>query len=148
MKITVLTPDLLDSAAELERLAFAQPWSSQAIAILCREGAFGVAAVEDGRVLAYGGMMTVLDEGQITNVATHPDYRRQGLGAAVLGALVAGARERGLAEITLEVRPSNLAAIALYSRFGFLAVGRRPRFYTQPVEDALIMKCVLGETLC
>ena len=148
MHVMQLTPSLLDGVAELERLCFHQPWSADALGVLCREGGFGVAAVEDSRVLAYAGMLMVLDEGQITNVATHPDHRSKGYGATVLAALLAEARARGLAEITLEVRPSNAAALALYRRFGFAVVGRRTRFYSHPVEDALIMKCVLGETLC
>lgn len=148
MNITLLTPDLLESVAELEVLSFHQPWSAEALRILCCEGGFGVAAVENGRVLAYGGMLTVLDEGQITNIATHPDHRKRGLGTAVLDALLRGARERGLVEVTLEVRESNAAAIALYSGAGFIVLGKRPRFYSHPAEDALIMKCQLGETLC
>ncbi len=148
MTVCELTPALLDGAAEIEKLVFHEPWSRKALAILCGDSAFGVAVTEGDRVLAYGGMMTVLDEGQVTNVATHPEHRRMGYGAAVLGALLQGARARGLAEITLEVRESNLPAIALYRRFGFVEVGRRPRFYSHPIETALIMKCELGENLC
>lgn len=148
MTVLELTPALLDGVAEIESLTFHEPWSKQALMLLCADGAFGVAAVEEEKVLAYGGMLTVLNEGQITNVATHPAYRRKGLAAAVMEALLAGARSRGLAEITLEVRESNFAAIALYQRFGFTTVGKRPRFYSHPTETALIMKCVLGEALC
>ena len=146
MRAVVLTPEMLDCVAELEALVFHEPWSRQSLTLLCGNGAFGVAVLENGRVLAYGGMLTVLDEGQITNVAVHPDYRRRGLGAEAVRGLLEGARARNLAEITLEVRESNAAAIALYRRFGFEIVGKRPRFYKHPVETALIMRCDLRST--
>ena len=145
LKITEVAPALLGGVAELERAVFREPWSEKALALLCGDSAFGFAVTEGERVLAYGGMVTVLDEGQITNVATHPEARRQGLGAMVLAALLEGARARGLAEVTLEVRETNSAAIALYTRFGFTVVGKRPHFYTHPDETALVMKCEIGK---
>ena len=143
MSVTPLIPSLLPDVAALERTVFKHPWSEAALTLLCGETAFGYAALEAGVVAAYGGMLTVLDEGQITNIATHPDHRRRGLGAAVVEALLCEARARALSFVTLEVRESNAAAIALYQKFGFVVVGRRPRFYTEPVETALIMQCNL-----
>ena len=99
----------------------------------------GVVCVECDRVLAYGGMLWAPDEGQITNIAVASDARRQGLGRAVLIALIQEARERNCELISLEVRESNTAAIALYESAGFLIAGRRKRFYRAPVEDALVM---------
>lgn len=142
-RIVRVAPAMLQEIAALEALTFAQPWSEQALALLCGESAFGFAALCEDGVAAYGGMLTVLDEGQITNVATHPDHRRQGLAGRVLEALLTEARSRGLAFVTLEVRESNTAAIRLYEKFGFAAVGRRPRFYTGPTEAALVMQCDL-----
>lgn len=138
-----LTPAMLESTAALERAVFVHPWSAEALALLCGESAFGFACVSADTVVAYGGMLTVLDEGQITNIATHPNHRRRGHAAAVLTALLGEARARGLSFVTLEVRESNAAAIALYQKFGFEAVGYRPRFYTCPVEGARIMQCNL-----
>ena len=129
--------------ADLERAAFHAPWSEQALALLCGESAFGFVCIEQGIAAAYGGMLTVLDEGQITNIATHPDHRRRGLAASVMGALLQEARARGLVSVTLEVRVSNAGAIALYEKFGFRVWGKRPRFYTNPTEDALIMGVTL-----
>ena len=143
MEIKPITSAMLEAVAALERAVFAQPWSAQALQLLCGEMAFGFACLDGDLVTAYGGMMTVLDEGQITNIATHPDHRRRGLGAAVVEALLCEARARALSFVTLEVRESNAAAIALYQKFGFVVVGRRPRFYTEPVETALIMQCNL-----
>ena len=143
MSVTPLIPSLLPDVAALERTVFKHPWSEAALTLLCGETAFGYAALEAGVVAAYGGMLTVLDEGQITNIATHPDHRKRGLATAVLHALLEEARRRGLTFVTLEVRESNAAAIALYEKNGFQTVGRRPRFYTEPTEAALVMKCDL-----
>ena len=143
MRVCLLATEHLPLVAQLEAKVFHAPWSEQSLALLCTDGALGVVCLEDGRVVAYAGMLTVLDEGQITNVATDPDYRRRGFAAAVIEELITVAQQRGLREITLEVRESNDAAIALYSRFGFESVGRRPRFYTHPVEAALVMQKML-----
>ena len=147
MRAKLILPEMLPQIAALEAEVFHNPWSEQALSLLVGEGAFGVACTEGDRVIAYGGMLTVLDEGQITNIATHPDFRRRGLGSAVVEALLGEARERGLAFVTLEVRESNLAAIALYQRFGFEVVGRRPGFYTHPAEAALVMQKTLSSPL-
>ena len=143
MSVTRIGPQHLAGVAAIEKEVFANPWSEKSLELLCSEFAFGFAALEGDTVTAYGGMLTVLDEGQITNIATHPNYRRQGLAAKVLSALLEQARAKGIVSVTLEVRASNAAAIALYQKFGFSAVGKRPRFYTHPTEDALIMQCNL-----
>lgn len=145
MELALITPAHLPQLAELERLAFAIPWSEQSLSLLCGDTAFGFVCLEQGIVTAYCGMLTVLDEGQITNVATHPDHRRRGYGAAVLAAALGEAKKRGLSFVTLEVRESNVPAIGLYEKLGFETVGHRPRFYRQPVEGALLMQCNLEE---
>ena len=139
MKPERITPSHLPLVAELEKAVFHAPWTEQALALLTGESGVGFVVAQEGRALAYGGMLCVLDEGQITNIATHPDHRRRGLGRLVVRSLVDHARERGLAEISLEVRETNTAAIALYEELGFVCVGKRPRFYTHPVEAALVM---------
>ena len=88
-------------------------------------------------------MLIAVDEGQITNIAVHPDHRGQGLGLAIVQALIKHAKAERLASITLEVRVSNTPAITLYKKVGFLEVGRRKGFYTKPTEDALIMELKL-----
>ena len=143
MNAVPLTRAMLPSVEALERAVFAHPWSVRSLELLCGDTAFGFATQAGDTVTAYGGMLTVLDEGQITNVATHPEHRRQGLASLVLAALLQEARERKLAFVTLEVRESNAAAIALYEKFGFAVVGRRPHFYTEPAEAALVMQCDL-----
>ena len=134
-----LTRTHLSDVAALERLCFGEPWSERALELLLTDWALGIVAERDGRAVAYVGMLIALDEGQITNVAVHPDLRRAGLGAAVVEAMVVEARRLGLTQISLEVRASNQAAIALYRRFGFFEAGRRKGFYRDPREDALVM---------
>ena len=135
-----LTADALDGVAELEKLCFSQPWSKRSLELLLNDGiGVGMVCRQDGIVCAYGGMMCAVDEGQITNVATHPDFRRKGFAKAVVEALVKYAKNNHLDSISLEVRESNAAAIALYSSFGFKVEGKRKDFYTKPVEAALVM---------
>jgi len=147
-----MTPRRIGSAdlaavADLEKEAFFAPWSAESLALLCTERAFGYGIFdENGRALSYAGMLTVLDEGQITNVATCKNARRRGYAAAVLTALFEEARRRGLSYVTLEVRASNEAALALYRRFGFEKVGERPHFYSHPDETALVLCRRLTET--
>lgn len=135
----------LEGCAALEKLCFAEPWSAKSLELLCNDG-IGVgylttsAAGDDTLITAYGGMLITVDEGQITNIAVHPDYRRQGLGDAVVKALLRHAKSAHLLSVSLEVRASNAAAIALYKSNGFREVGRRKGFYTKPAEDALIME--------
>lgn len=129
----------LADVAELERLCFSSPWSEKALELYLTDGIAFVAAGADGRALGYGGMLPSGNEGEILNLAVHPDARRQGLGGALLDALLAEAGRRGLALVALEVRVSNLGAIALYRSRGFAVAGTRRRFYTAPVEDAYTM---------
>ena len=142
--ISRLTDAHLDGVAHIESCVFAEPWSKNSLANLSVGGSMGVGFVAcdatSETVVGYVGMVTVLDEGQITNVAVLPEYRGQGVGRRLLAALTDYAKEVGLSEITLEVRPSNRPAIRLYESFGFETVGKRKNFYAKPQEDALIQK--------
>ena len=140
MKAERLREEMLPSVAELERLCFAEPWSVRALGLLLTEEAAGVAVRSgDGTVAAYGGILWAADEGQILNLAVHPDFRCRGLGAMVLSELLEMAKARGCREVSLEVRVSNRAAIALYERAGFYTAGIRRHFYRNPAEDAAVM---------
>lgn len=90
-------------------------------------------------LLALGCLWSILDEAHITLLLVHPDHRQQGLGTAILRALLQSARERGLSWATLEVGVTNVAAIALYHKFGFETIGTRKGYYQQTGEDALIL---------
>lgn len=101
------------------------------------------AAESDGQLIGYAGVQIVLDEGYITNIASRPDMRRQGVGNALLEALADLARKKDLSFLTLEVRLSNAPAIALYTRHDFVPVGVRKNYYHKPAEDALLMTLFL-----
>lgn len=130
----------LAAVAELERLCFADPWSETALSLLLESGNVGFVIPEEGRVIAYGGMTTVLDEGAVTNVATHPQRRGQGLGGRIVDALLSEAKARGLSRVFLEVRLTNAPARRVYERAGFRVIGVRKKFYRHPTEDALMME--------
>ena len=138
-----LTVADLDGVAEIEKLCFGgAAWSKNSLELLTKEGiGMGMVCRKDGKIVAYGGMLCVVDEGQITNIATHPDYRRQGYGDAVVEALKKHAKNNRLDIITLEVRESNAAAISLYTSNGFKVDGKRKDFYTKPTETAILMSC-------
>lgn len=137
--VVPLTRAHLPQVAEIERLCFSDPWSERALELYLADGTAFVALDPAGCVAAYGGMLPGADEGEIVNLATRPNARRQGLGGAVLDALLADADRRGLIRLALEVRISNSGAIALYRSRGFAVAGIRRHFYTAPAEDAYTM---------
>jgi len=93
----------------------------------------------DRRTVGFCSFWRVLDELHINNIAVVPEFRRQGVGAALLTYVMAEGGRIGAKRATLEVRRSNDAARALYERFGFTIAGVRPAYYTKPVEDALVL---------
>ncbi len=135
----------LASVAELEKACFGRPWSEEALRTLISENGIGFAAVtENGRVVSYAGMVMSLYDGDITDVATLPLFRRRGLSEAVMSEVLRFAEDRGLEAVALEVRASNSAAIALYEKLGFSIEGKRKNFYSAPVEDAYVMVKKIG----
>lgn len=131
----------IDAIAELDKQCFAVPWSREAYARELRANklAFYIVADEDGEIVGFAGLWGIIEEGHITNVAVHPAYRGKGLGKLLVSKLLEVSEQYGIDKFTLEVRPSNAAAISLYQKLGFQAVGKRPRYYEDNGEDALIM---------
>ena len=143
-RIVDVSAEHIRQIEEIERDCFSRPWTAEQLKSQMRDAQHEfIAAVGDGRVLGYVGLMYVLDEGYISNVAVHPDARRQGIGDALIDALAAKAAELELAFLTLEVRESNAPAIALYAKHGFHPVGKRKNYYDAPKEDAVLMTCYL-----
>lgn len=139
---------------ELEAACFPEPWSGDIYRHELahnRLGAYWVVrpATPDAQtappILAYGGCWTMGPEVHIVTVATHPDYRRQGLGRVLMAWMIEHARAGGALEVTLEVRASNHAAQSLYAQMGFVVVGRRKGYYRDNGEDAILMTLFLPE---
>ena len=144
MKVNIvpMNSDHLDELEKLERICFSRPWSRKMLAEELENAcaAFLVAEEpETKRVLGYAGVLVMADEGYITNVAVFPEYRRQGIAAQIIKVFCDFAEGNHLAFLTLEVRPTNTAAIELYHSFGFEEVGRRKNYYDLPTEDASIL---------
>ena len=138
-EIRRLAREDIPSVAEIERLCFDEPWSERSLELLLDEKNAGFVALIDGTVAAYGGIITVLDEGQITNIATHPNYRRLGLARQIMNVIDAFSAERNLVFLSLEVREQNFAARSLYGSCGWHEVGIRKNFYSKPRDNAVIM---------
>lgn len=127
--------------AELEKLCFNDPWSENSIASeLNNRLSLWLVAVEDDLVVGYVGSQTVLGETDMMNIATHPDYRKQGIGTALINELITELKNRNSHSLMLEVRVSNDPAISVYQKMGFAEVGRRRNYYRNPREDALILR--------
>lgn len=143
IQITRFEQSHVQAVAQIEQACFADPWTEDGL----REeldnscARFLTAVTADGTVAGYIGCHTVLDEGYIANVAVLPVFRRQGIGRQLVRTLLE--RSKDLAFVTLEVRASNAAAIALYTECGFQSVGVRKKFYSHPTEDALLMTVFL-----
>ncbi|WP_298983785.1 ribosomal protein S18-alanine N-acetyltransferase [Caldilinea sp.] len=133
---------------ELEKRCFSAPWSGEVYRhelTSNRLGSYWVMRRASGSgegtppILAYGGYWLMGQEAHIVTIATHPDFRRQGLGRRLLQAMIDKAIDAGALEITLEVRASNYAAQALYRSMGFVVVGVRKHYYHDNGEDAILM---------
>jgi ribosomal-protein-alanine N-acetyltransferase len=140
LRIVKMQAKHIESLAEIEKLCFSQPWSYESLAEeLSNPLAVFFVAELDGMPVAYAGLHHIIDEGYITNIAVHPDFRRRGLGTALVRVLDAYAKDNGLTMLSLEVRRSNDVAVGIYRSVGFDENGVRKGFYENPKEDAIIM---------
>ena len=131
----------VSQVAELEKLCFSMPWSENSIRYeLTNPLALWIVAVEADVVLGYVGSQSVMGEADMMNLAVLPDRRRQGVGEELVKKLVEELARNAVTCLTLEVRTSNAGAIELYNKLGFAQVGRRPNYYKNPKEDALILR--------
>ena len=154
-------------AVEIEQICFTRPWSKSIFkaTLLLPYAAYYVAVEQDAdqpakqpfepdrkemvpkqnaaqspeRVVGICGVKKIFEEGEISNVAVHPEFRGRGISRQMLETLLQEARDDGVEDFTLEVRAGNDVAIRLYESLGFLTEGVRPHFYDKPVEDGLIM---------
>ena len=127
--------------AQLEKICFSDPWSENSIASeLENKLSYWLVALEGETVAGYIGSQTVMGETDMMNVAVHPDHRRKGIAEALVNGLVSDLKDQGSHCLTLEVRASNSPAQKLYEKLGFTLVGKRPRYYRNPREDAYILR--------
>ncbi len=141
-KVNIRPAEIFDAKdiAETERLTLgAEAWTETGIAeTLKRNGHYFVAEI-DGKIVGHGGFTVVLDEGDITNIAVRPEFRRKGLASEILEAMITFASGQNLSFLTLEVRSQNTPAISLYEKYGFTVRGERKNFYREPTDNAKIM---------
>lgn len=135
-----MTPEDADAVAVIEEKSFVMPWNREDFWREARnELAEYIVGELDGKIIAYAGAWVSFNQADVMSVAVDPEYRGQGVGTILFGELIKAVKARGAKSITLEVRPSNTAAIKLYESFGLKSVGRRRGYYLDNGEDALIM---------
>lgn len=148
MQVTIIPMQRghIPAIAALEAICFSTPWTAEGLSEeLENPQAHFLTALEAETVCGYIGVQEIRGEGYVTNVAVLPQYRRTGIARALLTAAVQGAKARGCAFLSLEVRTGNTAAIRLYESLGFRFVGIRKNFYRDPAEDACIYTLYMKE---
>lgn len=134
-----MTKEDAKAVAEIERQCFADPWSENAFCNAATDKNYiYMVAEQDGQILGMAGCILTIDEGDLTNVAVSEAYRGKGIARKVVSTLMEEATSLGIVAFTLEVREHNTRAIGLYESLGFKFEGKRPGFYSNPTEDALI----------
>lgn len=139
-----MTIEDIDEIAELDKECFAIPWSRSAfLGEMENQFASYIVAKADDKCVGYCGFWRAYDEGDITNVAVSPKFRRRGIGSRLIESIIREAREKELVFLNLEVRKSNIPAQRLYEKYGFCVVGERKEYYADTKENALIMRLSL-----
>lgn len=140
MTIRDMQIDDLEQVMPIETENFSVPWTKTGFfSFLIREDAIFLVAEDDQEILGYCGVLTVLDEGDITNVAVRKDRQGEGIGKLLVQELIKKASDAGVTTIHLEVRESNTPAIRLYEKLGFERLGVRRNYYEAPAEDGIMM---------
>jgi len=138
--ITCFSKEHIKPVAEIESICFSSPWSDNSLENeLQNPISFFVVALINENVAGYGSFRNICGLGFINNIATHPSFRKLGVASAIMECLEENAKSHDVEYLTLEVRQSNVPAIALYEKFGFINLGIRKNFYTKPEENALIL---------
>ncbi len=135
-----MVPEDAGQVERVEKKCFAIPWSRQSFwEEAANENTLYLLVLDGAEVIGYAGAWLLAGEAQVTHVAIEPEYRGKGVGTALMEELIRRVKERGVGAMTLEVRPSNVAALALYGKFGMKEEGRRKGYYSDNGEDAIIM---------
>lgn len=141
IKVVPMTLEHVDDIMIVENLSFSIPWSINAFIeeITKNSFAYYYAGIYKGKAVGYGGMWQVFDEGHITNIAVHPEFRKIGIASRILECMIGESIDMGVQRMTLEVRKSNISALRLYQKYGFINEGIRKSYYADNGEDAIIM---------
>lgn len=130
----------IPQVVKLEKTIFPDPWSPAAFEEQVTGDCWGgIVAESDGEIIGYACWYTVTGESHLTNIAVEPKYRRKSVAKQLLDDILQVVTDNNCEYMFLEVRPSNTEAIAFYKRYQFEVMCRRPDYYRQPVEDALVM---------
>ena len=132
----------INGVYELSKACFSVPWSLDSISYEIENPLAKYVIAQDlstNEVVGFAGVWIVAGEGDITNIAVHPSYRKQGIASQLLSKLLEICKDNNCNDITLEVRVSNTPAQNLYTKFGFVNEGIRKKYYSDNGEDALIM---------
>lgn len=145
VRVRTARPADLPRVVRIERASFPLPWSESAFrSVMRRENGRLVVADRSGEVVGYAAVWFAGDQGELGDIAVHPDCRREGVGRRLVRAVTEEARRRGARRLFLQVRESNHAALRLYARTGFRKVGRRRDYYRSPTEDAYVLLRPVG----
>ena len=132
--------DDLEQVMTIEEANFSVPWTETGFfTFLLREDTLFLVAEEGEKILGYCGVVTVQDEGDITNVAVEKNSQNQGIGKKLLEEMFQRTQKAGVCRLFLEVRAGNAAALHLYEKMGFVQMGIRKNYYEQPEEDGVVM---------
>jgi ribosomal-protein-alanine N-acetyltransferase len=136
-----MTLEDVPAVHEIDNLSFSLPWPERSFRFELTENpvARNWVAESNGRIAAMLVLWLIIDEAHIATIATHPDFRRQGIGEHLLIAALASARDEGASRAFLEVRAGNEGALELYKKYGFIVVGVRQHYYKDNNEDAILM---------
>lgn len=136
-----MTEEDIEQVMEIERKTFSTPWSKESFKMEITKNILAkyIVAEIDKKIVGYGGIWIIIDEGHITNIAVDKNYRGKGIGKLLIEGLIDVCREKNAKAITLEVRQSNEIAKSLYKQYGFKEAGVRPGYYSDNHEDAIIM---------
>jgi [ribosomal protein S18]-alanine N-acetyltransferase len=147
IEIRSMEEEDLDQILSIEQKSFVEPWSRK---LFLETLAFSlsrnyVLETASKKILGYANFYVVQHEAHMLNIAVHPEWRKQGLAATLLGHTIRDLSDRGVREFFLEVREGNGDAISLYRKFGFDFIGRRKKYYVETNEDALVMRLQFDE---
>ena len=140
VRIEIMSENDIEAVAEIENKSFSMPWSKEGFrsSLLRDDSEFLIAKIND-KVVGYCGYYFAADEAEITNIAVDSEYRNKGIAYQIMYSVFEKCISRNTRSMYLEVRKSNIYAIMLYKKSGFIESGIRKNFYSKPKEDALVM---------